>query len=360
MNLEKRINSGTLKIKPYEPGKSIYEAEQEASGIDFIKMASNENPLGVSPLAFKAIQTQAHLAFMYPETSCAELRSALAREFNIDANMIIVGNGADGVIYTINMALIDQDDEAIIPRVTFPYYEITVQALRGKVVESKMKGHEIDLKDVLEKITPKTKIIWLSNPNNPTGCIIKREEFEQFYRQVPENIFVVHDEVYADFAPTKALPDILSLIRKGRANLILIRSFSKIYGLAGVRLGYGIAQESLINIMYKVRPPFDVSVLAQKAGCAALDDREFYKKTLEVNEEGKKYLYGELKRLGLEYIPSYTNFIVIDTKQNCRQVQNKLLMQGIIVRPADNYRLPTCIRVTIGTAEQNKRFITAL
>ncbi len=360
MKIEKLVNSGTQSIKPYEPGKTIFEAKQEQKDIDFIKMASNENPLGMSPLALKAIKAHAHAAFAYPEASCAELRAALAKRFKLPPEMFIVGNGADGVIYALAMAFIDQDDQAIIPFITFPYYEIAVKAMRGRVIVSRMKEYEIDLADICDKITPKTKIIWISNPNNPTGCLIKHKEFERFLRQVPEDVFVVHDEVYADFAPKNELPDTIAMLKQGIPNLILLRSFSKIYGLAGVRLGYGIAEESIINIMYKVRPPFDVSVLAQVAGCAALSDSEFYKKTLKLTNKGKTYLYSELERMGLEYIRSYTNFIVIDTKRSCRDVQEKLQSRGIIIRPADTYQLPTCIRVTVGTQDQNNRFIAAL
>jgi histidinol-phosphate aminotransferase len=360
MKIEKLVNPGIQSIKPYEPGKSVFEAKREQKNIEFIKMASNENPLGMSPMALKAIKAHAPSAYAYPEVSCAELRAALAERFELSPEMFIVGNGADGVIYALAMAFINQDDQAIIPFITFPYYEIAVKAMRGNVVESRMKEYEIDLNDVLDKITEKTKVIWLSNPNNPTGSMIKHDEFERFFKRVPENVLVVHDEVYADFAPRAEMPATLTMLKQGVPNLVLLRSFSKIYGLAGMRLGYGMAQEKLINIMYKVRPPFDVSVLAQTAGCAALRDTEFYTKTLKLTDEGKDYLYTELERLGLGYVRSYTNFIVIDTKIDCRDVQKKLLERGIIIRPADTYQLPTCIRVTVGTEEQNKRFIGAL
>ncbi|MBN1797313.1 MAG: histidinol-phosphate transaminase [Spirochaetales bacterium] len=360
MNIEKLVNPGTQSIKRYEPGKSVFEAKREQKNIEFIKMASNENPLGMSPMALTAIKVHAGSASAYPEVSCAELRAALAERFELSPEMFIVGNGADGIIYALAMAFINQDDQAIIPFITFPYYEIAVKALRGKVVVSRMKGYEIDLTDILNKITSKTKIIWLSNPNNPTGSMIKQDEFERFFKQVPENVLVVHDEVYADFAPRNELPHTITMLKQGIPNLILLRSFSKIYGLAGMRLGYGVAQEALVNIMYKVRPPFDVSVLAQAAGCAALNDTEFYNKTLKLTNQGKDYLYTELERMGLEYVRSYTNFIVIDTNINCRDVQKKLLERGIIIRPADTYQLPTCIRVTVGTEEQNKKFISAL
>jgi histidinol-phosphate aminotransferase len=360
MNIEKIVNSGTHSIKAYEPGKSIYEAKREHKEIDYIKMASNENPLGVSPLALEAITTHAQNSFAYPEVSCTRLRQALAQKHDLPPDMFIAGNGADGIIYALAMAFIDQDDEAIIPFITFPYYEIVVKAMRGKVVVSRMKGYEIDLTDILDKMTEKTKMIWISNPNNPTGSMINRNEFEEFMAQVPENVLVVHDEVYADFAPEDELPDTVAMLKQGMPNLVLLRSFSKVYGLAGVRLGYGIAHPELINIMYKVRPPFDVSVLAQEAGCAALRDNGFYKKTLELTHRGKDFLYAELERMGLQYIRSYTNFIVIDTKTNCRDVQKHMQARGIIIRSADIYQMPTCIRVTVGTEEQNRRFIQAL
>jgi histidinol-phosphate aminotransferase len=360
MDIEKLVNPGTCSITPYEPGKSVSQAERETPGIDFIKLASNENPLGPSPLALKAIRENAHLGSVYPEVSCAALRAALSGKYNLPEDMFIVGNGADGVIYTLGMALIDQDDEAVIPWITFPYYEIVVKTMRGRVVYSGMREYEIDLDDVLAKITPKTKLVWISNPNNPTGSMIAGPRFMRFYEQVPPNVFVVHDEVYADFAAQGELPDTMGLLRQGRSNLILLRSFSKIYGLAGMRLGFGMAQPELIRIMYKVRPPFDVSTLAEKAGCAALEDREFYERTLELTRQGKDYLYKELKDLGLRFLPSQTNFVIIDMQRECRKIQRSLLELGVIVRPADSYRMPTCIRVTVGTPEQNRRFMQAL
>ncbi|MEJ2664959.1 MAG: histidinol-phosphate transaminase, partial [Spirochaetia bacterium] len=360
MEIEKRVNPGIDSIKPYEPGKSVFEADLEQRGVDFIKMASNENPLGVSPKALAAIKENAHLCYAYPEVSCARLRTALAKEFDLPPDMFIVGNGADGIIYALGLALVNQDDEAVIPGITFPYYEIVVRAMRGRVVQSAMRGFAIDLDDILARLTPKTKLIWISNPNNPTGCLIPRDEFARFYEQVPDNVFVVHDEVYADFAPPEQMPDTRALLKQGRANLVLMRSFSKIYGLAGIRLGFGMADPELIKILYKVRPPFDVSVLAEIAGCAALCDREFYAETLNVNTRGKAYLYGELQALGLDYIPSATNFIVLDTKRDCRVVARQLQQKGIIIRPADTYGMPTCIRVTIGSEKQNRRFVDAL
>jgi histidinol-phosphate aminotransferase len=358
--LSKRLNSGILKIKPYEPGKTVYEAQAGHEVTDFIKLASNENPFGMSPKALQAIRERAGEGFAYPEVSCREVRLALAGKLGIDAEQIIVGNGGDGIIYACAMSMIDEGDEAIIPEITFPYYEIAVQAMRGRVVTSRMKGFELDLDDIINKIGKKTKMIWLCNPNNPTGSVVGRTAFAEFLKKIPDDIFVIHDEVYADFAVACDFPDALALIKAGKENLFIIRSFSKIYGLAGVRVGFGAGSKELVRMMYRVRPPFDVSVLAQIATVAALGDDEFYRHTLEHNEREKKYLYQELGKRLLPYAPTATNFILIDVAADCRAIAQALLERGVIVRPAANYHLPRHIRLTIGTHEQNERFLKAL
>jgi len=359
-NLNRRLNPGILGIKPYEPGKTVSEAGRERGGVDFIKLASNENPFGMSPRALAAVRDRAAEGFAYPEVSCTEARFALAKKLDIDPECLLFGNGGDGLIYACALTMLAEGDEAIIPEVTFPYYEIAVRAMRGKVVPSRMENLHIDLQDILARITKRTKMIWLANPNNPTGAAIGRSAFESFAARVPEEVFLVYDEVYSDFADAGAVPDVLSSIRAGRENVFIIRSFSKIYGLAGVRVGYGIGAPALVNMMYRVRPPFDVSVLAQIAAVAALADDEFYRKTVEHNRREKKFLYAELDRRSLPYLPTSSNFMLIDAGRDNRSLAGALLERGVIVRAPPHPTLRTRIRVTIGTRAQNERFLSAL
>jgi histidinol-phosphate aminotransferase len=359
-DISKRLNSGLLGIKAYTAGKTVYEAVQEKGGGDFLKMASNENPFGMSPRALQALVDRAAEGFAYPEVTCREARLALGKKIGVDPSCLMFGNGGDGLIYACALAMLDEGDEAIIPELTFDYYEITSRAMRAKVVRARMKNLEIDMDEILRRLTKKTKIIWLANPNNPTGAVIRKQAFADFLRNVPDEVFLVYDEVYADFADPSALPDVLSLIRAGRNNLFLIRSFSKIYGLAGVRIGYGVGAPELVNLMYRVRPPFDVSVLAQIAALAALEDKEFYARTLAHNEREKQFLYEELKRRSLAYLPTSANFILIDAGDDGRQLAEGLLERGVIVRTFEHPLLQTRFRLTIGTRRQNERFLQAL
>ncbi len=360
MDFNKKVNRNVLAIKPYVPGKSIQEVARSHGSSDIIKLASNENPLGMCPAAIEAIKQSLNSAFQYPEVSCPDLTLEISKRLQIPQENIIVGNGADGIIYALGMVFLQKGDEVIIPEITFPMYETIAKIMGAKVVPSKMKGYSIDLEDSLRKIQKRTKIIWIANPNNPTGDLIDDVEFQKFFKRVPENVLVVHDEVYFDFAQPNRFPRVLEQVRTGCDNLFIIRSFSKIYGLAGVRVGFGIGAESLISLLYRVRPPFDVSVPAQAAAIGALRDEEFYRRTLEVTESGKEYLYRNFERLGLSYVPSHTNFILVDTGMDDREVCDRLLEQGLITRPAANYNLPGHIRITVGLPQQNQRLVEAL
>ncbi|HEQ71833.1 MAG TPA: histidinol-phosphate transaminase [Spirochaetia bacterium] len=359
-DLNARLNPGILDIKPYQPGKTVAEARADDPSLEYIKLASNENPFGLSPRARQAVLDSLEEAYAYPEVSCAVVRHALSRKLGIGPDHFIIGNGGDGIIYACAMAMLAEGDEAIIPEITFPYYEIAVRAMRGRVVRSRMTGEAIDLDDILKKLSSRTKMIWLCNPNNPTGSLTEARAFTEFFKAVPEDVFVIHDEVYADFAPREAFPDTLALIRAGADNLVLIRSFSKIYGMAGLRVGYGVGQARLVNMLYRVRPPFDISVVAQAAAAAAVADDAFYAKTLALTETEKTHLTEALTSRNLGVAPSATNFLLVDLGQDGGLVTEKLCARGVIVRPMNGYSLPNRIRVTIGTREQNDRFLAAL
>ncbi len=361
--ITKLLNPGLQSIKPYVPGKSIQEVVREKGIKKVVKMASNENPLGISPKAYRAIKRNLKKSYQYPEVSAHNLREALSKENQIPPDYIMVGNGADEIIYTLAMTFLDNDDEVLIPEITFSMYEIVSIAMRAKVIKTAMADLKIDTGDILKKITKKTKMIFLCNPNNPTGDIIIKDTLLDFLKEVPENIIIVHDECYSEFADPNTFPNLIPLLKlegKRYSNLILLRTFSKIYGLAGIRLGYGIANPSMLELMYRIRPPFGVSIPAQEAGIAALRDKSFLKKTLKLTREGKNYIYSQLKEMGLPYIESHTNFVLIDTKRDCVTVTEKLISKGIIVRPMTSYGLPTHIRVTVGLKSHNIRFINSL
>ncbi len=357
---EAMVHRGILRIKPYTPGTTIQEAVQAKGELDFIKIASNENPFGMSPKAAHAIRKELKNAHQYPEKTGVNLRESLAARLDIAASSLVIGNGADGVIYALLMCLIDEGDQVIIPEMTFSMYETVVHGMRGEVVYSRMNGYEIDLEDILARITDRTKLIIVCNPNNPTGSMLEGERLFAFFDAVPRRVLILHDEAYYDFADGRHFPDVLALLRAGIDNVFVLRTFSKLYGLAGVRVGYGVGTQHLIEYMHRIRPPFDVSVLAQAAGCAALEDTDFAQRTLTLTNREKHYIYRSLDALNLSYVESQTNFVLLDAGMDCRIVYEALLNRGIIVRASLHKNLPTHIRITVGKREHNRRFITAL
>jgi histidinol-phosphate aminotransferase len=264
------------------------------------------------------------------------------------------------VIYNLGMAVIDQGDEIIFPRITFPIYETIARVMRGIPVYSEMRGLRIDRKDNGEKISDRSKVIFLCNPNNPTGDSLPPDEVKAFLKSVPDKVLVVLDEAYIDFTEAQAKLDSVGVIRGGMSNLFILRSFSKIYGLAGLRFGYGIGDQGLVSLINLIKPPFDVSILAEQAALDALEDQDFVRRTVEGCFEEKRFFYQQLESLGLDYVHSHTNFILIDTGRDAQVVFQALLRQGVIVRAATLYSLPTHIRVTIGQRTENERFFEAL
>ena len=360
INIEKLANSGALRTKKYIPGKSKQEVERELGLKDIIKLASNENPHGSSPFAGEALKGLVGKVNIYPDKVSTNLRRKLAELTGCTEEEITVGNGADGVIFNLGMAVIDQGDEVIIPEVTFPVYETITLIMRGKVVYSMVRDLRIDLPDILARITLKTKAIFLCNPNNPTGDALPPRELTAFLRQVPEEVLIVLDEAYIDFTEKSLNPGSIEIFKGGLNNLFIIRTLSKAYGLAGIRVGYGIGAIELVSLVNQVKPPFDVSLIAEVAGRAALADTAFLQATLTDSIEEKSYFYRELDKLKLKYITSHTNFVLIDTGFDANDIFERLLLRGVIVRSAKGYNLPTCIRVTLGRHEENVRFFEAL
>lgn len=339
-------------IKDYIPGKTPKEP-----GV--VKLASNENPFGPSPKALEAIVKESKNLQIYPDQKSILLREALAKKFGVPDDCIICGNGSDDIMQILAATYLNPEDEVIISKNTFSIYELVTRVFGGKLVFTDLKNFEIDLEAVAKAITSKTKVIFLANPNNPTGSIFTAAQFDAFLKKLPENVLVVVDEAYAEFVESKDFPDAIKYVKEGK-NVIVLRTFSKYYGLAGLRIGYGIARAELIKPMFRTKMPFNVNRLAQAGAAAALDDREFLEKTYKNNIEGKKCLYAELDKLGLEYKKTEANFIFINLKRSADQLFMEMMKKRVIIRPLTSFGFPEAIRVSIGTLEQNEKFIAAL
>ncbi len=360
MELYRLINRGLSEIKPYIGGKHKEEAIRKYKVQEPIKMSSNENPLGVSPSAVAGAEEILPGANMYPDGSNRDLREKIAAKYALNPDSIIVGNGADEIIYYLAMGFINDDDEVIIPRLTFPIYEIACRMMRARIVFSAMNGYAIDTEDILRKITRKTKLIAVCNPNNPTGHALDKDGIYRFLERIPDDVLIIMDEAYMEFADPETFPDSIGKFKGGQNNIIIIKTLSKAYGLAGFRVGYGIGDVDVIEIMNLIKLPFNISIVSQNAAIAALRDDDFLRRTIENTRRGRKNIYRALNALGLGYVESSTNFILIDTGRDSDEVTEELMKCGVIVRSTKNYGIPTCIRVTIGTEEQNARFIDAM
>ncbi|TCL68535.1 histidinol-phosphate aminotransferase [Hydrogenispora ethanolica] len=347
------------RIPPYVPGKPIEEVERELGLNGVIKMASNENPLGPSQEVRQAVIYALDRVAQYPDANNFYLRDALVAELKVDPGQLLIGNGLDDVNRILAEALFNPDDEVIIPQPTFSQYEIVTRLMGAKPVFVKGDGYRHDLDAMLAAITDRTKMIFICNPNNPTGTIITETELVRFLRRVPASVLVVVDEAYAEFADDPALPNGIRLLQEGFANLVVYHTFSKIHGMAGLRLGYAVAAPELIRETLRIKDPFNVNLIAQAAGVAALNSKIHMKLSKELVQSGKRQFYEELDRLGIGYLPTQANFILIDCGQDSRAIYDFLLHNGIIVRATHSFGLPHCIRVTFGTAEQNDRFFRA-
>ena len=333
--------------------------EKEFGAKKWIKLASNENLLGPSPKALEAIVQGLPTIYLYPEGPCSVLREALARKFSLSEKMVIISNGADNLILMIANAFVDEGDEVVMADPTFPVYTNVTQIMGGKVIKVKLKDYTHDLDGMLRKVNRKTKLIFVCNPNNPTGTTVSQESFNQFLYKLPARVIVILDEAYGDFVEDASYPNGLDYV-KSKGQMIVLRTFSKVYGLAGLRIGYALGREDLMDCLYQVRDPFPVHRLAQVAAVAALNDREHAVRSIQMVYEGKRYLYKELEKMGLSYVPSQANFIFIDFRRNSNEVFQALLKEGIIIRPGRTWGYPTCARVTIGRPQDNRRFIKAL
>ena len=345
-------------LVPYAPGKPIEEVEREIGVGNSIKLASNENPLGPSPLAVAAMRQKLAQLHLYPDGDCFYLKDALAAKLHVSSDQLIFGNGSNEIIELAIRTFMRAGDEAVMARQAFVVYKLVVQAMGGISKEVPLRNFTHDLEAIGEAINAKTRIIFLANPNNPTGTIYREPQWKAFLKQVPTDLMIIVDEAYFEYVEAADYPNSLQYHQQGKT-LLTLRTFSKLYGLAGLRIGYGIAENEIISLMHRVRQPFNVNAPAQWAALAALDDREHVRRSLESNRQGLRYLIGEFARLGIEYVPSHANFILLRVGKG-EEVFNRLLAQGIIIRPMAGYQLPEYIRVTVGTMDENRKFIDGL
>jgi histidinol-phosphate aminotransferase len=343
-------------IQPYVPGKPIEELERELGIKDSIKLASNESPLGPSPLVLKTLRKSLGDVHRYPDGGCYFLRDALSDSLGLSPDELIFGNGSNEVIELAVRTFLRPGDEAIMASPSFVVYSMIMQAAGGKNIMVPLNNWCHDLRAMASNITERTRIVFIANPNNPTGTINTNAEMDSFMKQVPEGVLVVLDEAYYEYVTSPDYADSLRYLRQGK-DILILRTFSKIYGLAGLRIGYGIAKSSILADMNRVRQPFNINSLAQKAARAALQDREHLMKAKKINEKGKRYLYRELKAMNVQCVPSETNFIYIVLPGDfATTLHLDLLKQGVIVRPMGSRE----IRVTVGLQRENKRFIEAM
>lgn len=347
------------RLRPYVPGKLIEELEREYGISGSIKLASNENPIGPSPKAVEAIMGAVKNLHRYPDGNNYYLRQRLAEKLNVPSNRIVLGNGSNEVIELLVRTFLREDDEVIIPVPSFLMYEIMVQASGGRPVKVPLKDRVVDLEGMAERISPSTRMIFVNNPNNPTGTIVSRDAFENFLQRIPPEVILVMDEAYVEFVRDKTCPIGLDYLDSDKTVLTL-RTFSKAYGLAGLRIGYGVMRQGLADLIHRVRQPFNTNSLAQIGALAALDDDAFFAETIRMVHEGLDFLYEQVDKIGLRYFPTQTNFFLIDFQQDANRVFEKMLRRGVIVRPMTAYGYPTCIRVNVGLPEENRRFIEAL
>lgn len=347
------------KLEQYVPGKPVEEVKAQYGLSKIIKMASNENPWGPSPRALDAARLELERVAMYPEGTCAELRRALAARLGVSEEMVTVSNGGDNVLMMIAQAFVEPGDRVVMGTPTFPVYRTACLLMGGEPVEVPLKDFTHDLEAMAKAAACGARMVVICNPNNPTGTIVGRKELRAFLDMLPQEVLVVLDEVYGDFVDSEDFPDGIELIGQGKS-VLSVRSFSKLYGLAGLRVGYGIGPPELIQALNKVREPFPVNRVAQAAALGALEDREFKEKVLSETRRGRTELASALRELGLRCLDSHTNFLFVDLGRDSEEIFQSLLARGIVIRPGKVWKTPTWCRITIGRLEENRELVRAL
>jgi histidinol-phosphate aminotransferase len=350
-----KVHPDIASLSPYVPGKPIEELQRELGLARVIKLASNENPMGPSPKALAALSEGTATLHRYPDGGAFRLREALADRWKVTPDQVILGNGSDEILGLLARTFLSPGDEAVMADQTFVIYKMEVTAAHGKPITVPLKQWRHDLQAMADAITDRTRLLFLCNPNNPTGTMVSADEVEHLLARVPAHVVVVFDEAYFEYVRSQQFPDSMAYVKQGR-NVIVLRTFSKIYGLAGLRIGYGVATEEITNFLNRVRPPFNANSLAQRAALAALGDDEHVARSRAANAVGMEQMVKGLAALGLTPIPSEANFVYVDVGRDGRTLFEAMLRGGIIVRHIEG----AMVRVTIGLEEENREFLAAL
>jgi histidinol-phosphate aminotransferase len=354
----KTAHQHILKLVSYEPGKPVEELAREM-GLrpeEIVKLASNENPLGPSPKAVAAMREALDRAHFYPDGGGWALRTAIAEKLGLTRENVVLGNGSNEIIEFIGHAFLRPGDEVITARHAFAVYTLMAQLFGAKTIEVPDPGFTHDLNAMLAAVSWRTRQIFIANPNNPTGTMVGQQEIDDFMGRVPEEVLVVFDEAYYEFLDNP--PDVLKFVRDGR-NVVIMRTFSKIQGLAGLRIGYGLASKEIAEVLQKTRQPFNANSIAQAGALAGIYDDEYMRETRELTHEGREFLQSTFLSMGLEFVPSAANFVLVRVGDGDKVVE-ALLRRGLIVRAMRSYKLPEWIRVSVGTMDQNRRFVAEL
>ncbi len=350
---------GVRELEPYKPGKPIEELEREYGVSNAIKLASNENPLGPSPRALEAAQKALRDIHRYPDGNGFALKQALARRHGVAPDHITLGNGSNDILEFLARAFVQPENEVVFSEHAFAVYPIVTRAAGAKAVVTPARNWGHDLAAMRAAVNPRTRLVFIANPNNPTGTWLKADELESFIRAMPAHVIVAVDEAYFEYVEEREYPDTIGWSAK-YPNLVTARTFSKAYGLAGLRAGYAVSSAPMADVLNRVRQPFNVNSVALAAAAAALGDEAHVKRAVQANREGIQLLVGAFQSLGLKFIPSAGNFVCVDFGRPAAPVYEALLRGGVIVRPVANYGMPNHLRVTIGLPEENQRFIAAL
>lgn len=353
------VNKNIETLVPYPPGKPLKELEREYGISDSIKMASNENSLGPSPRALEAISQSLANLHRYPDGSCHYLSQALSRHLQVQPEELVFGNGSNEVIELLVGAFISPGDEVITSHPSFLVYQTMVQTRDGVNIVIPLKDMGHDLNEIANRVTDKTKLIFLDNPNNPTGTIFTDDQFSAFLDRIPETVIVVLDEAYVDFVDPDKKIDVRNHLH-GSTAVVGLRTFSKAYGLAGLRVGFGIMRREISSYLHRVRQPFNVNEPAQAGALAALQDEDHYQKTMTMTRDGINWLRQEINQLDCSCFATQTNFFLVDCKVDCRELYEQMLLKGVIIRPMSAYGYPSYIRITVGTPAENQRLVKAL
>ena len=356
MDLKKLVNKGIDGLSPYEPGKPIEDLERELGIKNAVKLASNENPLGPSPKIIDSIEMILNETHRYPDGNATRLKATIADKFNVLEDQVTIGNGSNDIIEFVARSFLGPGDSAIYSEHAFAVYPLVVQAVGAKGIEVPAKNFSHDLNAMLDSIEESTKLIFIANPNNPTGSFIEYSELIDFLEKVPEDVLVLLDQAYFEYSSYET-KDIDFDVLQRFSNLVISRSFSKAYGLAGYRVGFAVSSIEIADYLNRVRQPFNANSLALHAAEIALGDEKFIQRCLELNHEQKQILFTELGSLGYECLPSRGNFISFDCKEDSKDAFNKLLLEGVIVRSLTVYKMPNYLRVSVGLPEENQIFL---